>query len=134
MYNSNSFTASEYFDYSDTNKYLTNKKKQMNVVKCTVEIADGTFKGFRRIIELDSEMFDCNCSEASKSSSLNLLNTYLCNQLYHKLMFFFNNEQMTCQVVELNNIKNKMTIDEDFLKDKKELIIDDDFFYIYVKT
>jgi len=97
-------------DYTNhDHEYLRNKKKQVNVVKYTVEIADGFFAGFKRIIEMDIGIFDCilNSQEVFK-----ILNNYICNHMYFKLLFFLSQERLSVQMCELNNIKNKMSIDE----------------------
>ena len=66
-------------------EYLRNKKKQITIVKYSVEIADGFFEGFTRMIEMDIGIFDCilNSEEISK-----ILNNYICNHMYFKLLFF----------------------------------------------
>lgn len=117
-------------DYTNhDHEYLRNKKKQVNVVKYTVEIADGFFAGFKRIIEMDIGIFDCilNSQEVFK-----ILNNYICNHMYFKLLFFLSHERLSVQMCELNNIKNKMSIDEslcnsnsdssEFINTKKLLI------------
>jgi len=117
-------------DYAKYNhEYMRNKKKQVNIVKYTVEIADGFFAGFTRIIEMDIRIFDCilNSQEIFK-----ILNNYICNHMYFKLLFFLSHEKLSTQMCELNNIKNKMSIDEslynsnsdsiEFINNKKILI------------
>ena len=108
-------------------EYLRNKKKQITIVKYSVEIADGFFEGFTRIIEMDIGIFDCilNSQEVFK-----ILNNYICNHMYFKMLFFLSQEKLSAQMCELNNIKNKMSIDEglcnadtsEFIKNKKILI------------
>ena len=108
-------------------EYLRNKKKQITIVKYSVEIADGFFAGFTRMIEMDIGIFDCilNSQEVFK-----ILNNYICNHMYFKMLFFLSQEKLSAQMCELNNIKNKMTIDEglcnadtsEFIKNKKILI------------
>ena len=39
--------------------YISSKQKQVKNVKYTVQIADGIFSGFTRIIEMDIGIFDC---------------------------------------------------------------------------
>ena len=115
-------------DYANhDHEYLRNKKKQVRIVKYTVEIADGFFAGFTRIIEMDIGIFDCilNSQEVFK-----VLNNYICNHLYFKLLFVLSKEKLSSQLYELNKIKNKMSIDEalynsestDFINNKKILI------------
>ena len=115
-------------DYTNhDHEYLRNKKKQVNIVKYTVDIADGCFAGFNRIIEMDIGIFDCilNSKEVFK-----ILNNYICNHMYFKLLFFLSQEKLSAQMCELNNIKNKMSIDEslcnsdsiEFINTKKLLI------------
>jgi hypothetical protein len=116
---------SDYMNYD--REYLRNKKKQVRIVKYTVEIADGFFSGFTRIIEMDIGIFDCilNSQEVFK-----VLNNYICNHLYFKLLFVLSKEKLSSQLYELNKIKNKMSIDEalynsestDFINNKKILI------------
>jgi len=108
-------------------EYLRNKKKQITIVKYSVEIADGFFEGFTRMIEMDIGIFDCilNSQEVFK-----ILNNYICNHMYFKMLFFLSQEKLSAQMCELNNIKNKMSIDEglcnadtsEFIKNKKILI------------
>ena len=108
-------------------EYLRNKKKQIRIVKYNVEIADGFFAGFTRIIEMDIGIFDCilNSKEVFK-----IFNNYVCNHMYFKMLFFLSQEKLSAQMCELNNIHNKMSIDEalcnadisEFIKNKKILI------------
>ena len=108
-------------------EYLRNKKKQIRIVKYNVEIADGFFAGFTRIIEMDIGIFDCilNSKEVFK-----ILNNYICNHMYFKLLFFLSQERLSAQMCELDKIKNKMSIDEslgysessDFINNKKLLL------------
>jgi hypothetical protein len=108
-------------------EYLRNKKKQVTIVKYSVEIADGFFEGFTRMIEMDIGIFDCilNSKEVFK-----ILNNYICNHMYFKMLFFLSQEKLSAQMCELNNIQNKMSIDEalcnadisEFIKNKKILI------------
>ena len=98
------------YDY----EYLSNKKKQVTIVKYVVEIENGTFAGFKRTIEMDIGIFDCilNSNEVFKT-----LNNYICNHMYFKMLFFVNKEKLSYQLYELNNIQNKMSIDESFRND-----------------
>jgi hypothetical protein len=108
-------------------EYLRNNKKQIRIVKYSVEIADGFFAGFTRIIEMDIGIFDCilNSKEVFK-----ILNNYICNHMYFKLLFFLSQERLSAQMCELDKIKNKMSIDEalgysessDFINNKKLLL------------
>ena len=108
-------------------EYLRNKKKQVTIVKYSVEIADGFFEGFTRMIEMDIGIFDCilNSKEVFK-----IFNNYVCNHMYFKMLFFLSQEKLSAQMCELNNIHNKMSIDEalcnadisEFIKNKKILI------------
>ena len=108
-------------------EYLRNKKKQVTIVNYSVEIADGFFEGFTRMIEMDIGIFDCilNSKEVFK-----ILNNYICNHMYFKMLFFLSQEKLSAQMCELNNIQNKMSIDEalcnadisEFIKNKKILI------------
>ena len=108
-------------------EYLRNKKKQITIVKYSVEIADGFFEGFTRMIEMDIGIFDCilNSKEVFK-----IFNNYVCNHMYFKMLFFLSQEKLSAQMCELNNIHNKMSIDEalcnadisEFIKNKKILI------------
>ena len=96
-------------DYTNhDHEYLRNKKKQVNIVKYTVEIADGFFAGFKRIIEMDIGIFDCILDS---KELFKILNNYICNHMYFKLLFFLSQERLNSQLYELNNIKNKMSID-----------------------
>jgi len=115
-------------DYTNhDHEYLRNKKKQIKIVKYTVEIADGFFAGFTRIIEMDIGIFDCilNSQEVFKT-----FNNYICNHMYFKLLFFLSKERLSAQMCELNNIKNKISINEalcnsessEFINNKKILI------------
>ena len=117
-------------DYAKYNhEYLRNKNKQIKIVKYSVEITDGFFAGFTRIIEMDIGIFNCilNSQEVFKT-----FNNYICNHMYFKLLFFLSHEKLSSQMCELNNIKNKMSIDEDlyhsnsdsieFINNKKILI------------
>ena len=115
-------------DYTNhDHEYLRNKKKQIKIVKYSVEITDGFFAGFTRIIEMDIGIFDCilNSQEVFK-----ILNNYICNHMYFKLLFFLSKERLSAQMCELNNIKNKISINEalcnsessEFINNKKILI------------
>ena len=126
-YNNNN-KISDIFDYTNhDHDYLRNKKKQVDIIKYKVEIANGFFEGFKRIIEMDIGIFDCilNSQEVFK-----ILNNYICNHIYFKMLFFLSQENLSAQMCELNNIKNKMSIDEslynsdsiEFIHTKKILI------------
>jgi len=116
-------------DYNnhDHEYYLHNKKKQIKIIKYSVEITDGFFAGFTRIIEMDIGIFDCilNSQEVFKT-----FNNYICNHMYFKLLFFLSKERLSAQMCELNNIKNKISINEalcnsessEFINNKKILI------------
>lgn len=115
-------------DYTNhDHEYLRNKKKQIKIVKYSVEITDGFFAGFTRIIEMDIGIFDCilNSQEVFKT-----FNNYICNHMYFKLLFFLSKERLSAQMCELNNIKNKISINEalcnsessEFINNKKILI------------
>jgi hypothetical protein len=109
---------------------LRNKKKQVRIVKYTVEIANGFFAGFTRIIEMDIGIFDCilDSKEVFK-----ILNNYICNHMYFKLLFFLSQERLNSQLYELNNIKNKMSIDGGLYNaDISEFIINQTIL-IYIK-
>jgi hypothetical protein len=128
----NDVVVSDYTNYS--REYLHNKKKQVNLVKYTVEFADGLFAGFKRIIEMDIGIFDCilNTNETFK-----ILNNYICNHMYFKLLFFLSQEKLSAQICELNNIKNKMSIDESLCNsddDGKNEIINIKKLLIYIKN
>ena len=118
-------------DYTNhDHEYLRNKKKQVNIVKYTVEIADGFFAGFKRIIEIDIGIFDCilNSKEVFK-----ILNNYICNHMYFKLLFFLSQEKLSSQMCELNNIKNKMSIDESLCNSDSIEFINTKKLLIYIK-
>jgi hypothetical protein len=118
-------------DYTNhDHEYLRNKKKQVNIVKYTVEIADGFFAGFKRIIEMDIGIFDCilNSKEVFK-----ILNNYICNHMYFKLLFFLSQENLSVQMCELNNIKNKMSIDESLCNSESIEFINTKKLLIYIK-
>jgi hypothetical protein len=111
-------------------EYSRNKKKQIRIVKYTVEIADGFFAGFTRIIEMDIGIFDCilDSKEVFK-----ILNNYICNHMYFKLLFFLSQERLSSQLYELNKIKNKMSIDGGLCNaDISEFIINQTIL-IYIK-
>lgn len=107
-----SLNSTNNFNYNY--EYLRNKKKQVTIVKYLVEIENGTFAGFKRTIEMDIGIFDCilNSKEVFKT-----LNNYICNHMYFKMLFFVNKEKLSYQLYELNNIQNKMSIDESFRND-----------------
>ena len=109
---------------------MRNKKKQVNIVKYTVEIADGFFAGFKRIIEMDIGIFDCilNSQEVFK-----ILNNYICNHMYFKLLFFLSHEKLSTQMCELNNIKNKMSIDESLYNSESIEFVNTKKLLIYIK-
>ena len=118
-------------DYTNhDHEYLRNKKKQVNIVKYTVEIADGFFAGFKRIIEIDIGIFDCilNSKEVFK-----ILNNYICNHMYFKLLFFLSQEKLSAQMCELNNIKNKMSIDESLCNSESIEFVNTKKLLIYIK-
>ena len=113
-------------------EYLRNKKKQVTIVKYSVEIADGFFEGFTRMIEMDIGIFDCilNSKEVFK-----ILNNYICNHMYFKLLFFLSKENLSAQMYELNNIKNKMSIDESLYNyDSIIEFINNNKILIYIKN
>ena len=120
-------------DYTNhDHEYLRNKKKQVDIVKYTVEIADGFFAGFKRVIEMDIGIFDCilNSKEIFKT-----LNNYICNHMYFKLLFFLSKENLSAQMYELNNIKNKMSIDESLYNyDSIIEFINNNKILIYIKN
>ena len=111
-------------------EYLRNKKKQITIVKYSVEIADGFFEGFTRMIEMDIGIFDCilNSQEVFK-----ILNNYICNHMYFKMLFFLSQEKLSAQMCELNNIKNKMSIDEALCNSNSSEFINNKKFLIYIK-
>ena len=111
-------------------EYLRNKKKQVRIVKYTVEIADGFFAGFKRIIEMDIGIFDCilNSKEVFK-----ILNNYICNHMYFKLLFFLSQEKLSAQMCELNNIKNKMSVDESLCNSESIEFVNTKKLLIYIK-
>lgn len=111
-------------------EYLSNKKKQVNVVKYTVEIADGFFAGFKRTIEMDTGIF--NCISDSKEV-FKIFNNYICNHMYFKMLFFVSKEKLSSQLCELNNIQNKMSIDESFRNDSTCYFIHNKKILIYIK-
>jgi hypothetical protein len=111
-------------------EYLSNKKKQVNVVEYTVEIADGFFAGFERTIEMDTGIF--NCISDSKEV-FKTLNNYICNHMYFKMLFFVSKEKLSYQLSELNNIQNKMSIDESICNDSTGDFIHNKNFLIYIK-
>ena len=118
-------------DYTNhDHEYLRNKKKQIRIVKYTVEIADGFFAGFKRIIEMDIGIFDCilNFQEVFK-----ILNNYICNHMYFKLLFFLSQERLSVQMCELNNIKNKMSIDESLCNSDSIEFVNTKKLLIYIK-
>ena len=118
-------------DYTNhDHEYLRNKKKQVNIVKYTVEIADGFFAGFKRIIEMDIGIFDCilNSQEVFK-----ILNNYICNHMYFKLLFFLSHEKLSTQMCELNNIKNKMSVDESLCNSESIEFVNTKKLLIYIK-
>ena len=119
------------FDYTNhDHEYLRNKKKQVNIVKYTVEIADGFFAGFKRIIEMDIGIFDCilNPQEVFK-----IFNNYICNHIYFKVLFFLSQEKLSTQMCELNNIKNKMSIDESLCNSESSELINTKKLLICIK-
>ena len=111
-------------------EYLRNKKKQITIVKYSVEIADGFFEGFTRMIEMDIGIFDCilNSQEVFK-----ILNNYICNHIYFKMLFFLSQEKLTAQICELDKIKNKMSIDEALCKSNGSEFINNKKILIYIK-
>jgi len=118
-------------DYTNhDHEYLRNKRKQVDIVKYTVEIADGFFAGFKRIIEIDIGIFDCilNSKEVFK-----ILNNYICNHMYFKLLFFLSQENLSSQMCELNNIKNKMSIDESLCNSDSIEFVNTKKLLIYIK-
>ena len=118
-------------DYTNHNhEYLRSKKKKVEIVKYTVEIADGFFAGFKRIIEIDIGIFDCilNSQEIFK-----ILNNYICNHMYFKLLFFLSREKLSTQMFELNNIKNKMSIDESLCNSENIEFVNTKKLLIYIK-
>ena len=118
-------------DYTNHNhEYLRSKKKKVEIVKYTVEIADGFFAGFKRIIEIDIGIFDCilNSQEIFK-----ILNNYICNHMYFKLLFFLSREKLSTQMFELNNIKNKMSIDESLCNSENIEFVNNKKLLIYIK-
>lgn len=117
------------FNYHDTH-YLINKKKQMTIVKYIVEIKNGMFAGFKRTIEMDIGIFDCilNSKEVFKT-----LNNYICNHMYFKMLVFVTKEKLSFQLCELNNIKNKMSIDEDLCNSESSEFINNEKFLIHIK-
>jgi hypothetical protein len=119
-------TIKSKYDYD----YLSNKKKQVTIVKYAVEIANGIFAGFKRTIEMDIGIFDCilNSKEVFKT-----LNNYICNHMYFKMLFFVSKEKLNFQLCELNNIKNKMSIDESFYHDDTCNFIHNKKLLIYIK-
>ena len=118
-------------DYANyDHEYLRNKKKQVRIVKYTVEIANGFFAGFTRIIEMDIGIFDCILDS---KELFKILNNYICNHMYFKLLFFLSQERLNSQLYELNNIKNKMSIDGGLYNaDISEFIINQTIL-IYIK-
>jgi hypothetical protein len=126
--NDDNNNISDYINHD--HEYLRNKKKQVNVVKYTVEIADGFFAGFKRIIEMDIGIFDCilNSQEVFK-----ILNNYICNHMYFKLLFFLSHEKLSTQMCELNNIKNKMSIDESLYNSESIEFVNTKKLLIYIK-
>ena len=111
-------------------EYLRNKKKQITIVKYSVEIADGFFEGFTRMIEMDIGIFDCilNSQEVFK-----ILNNYICNHMYFKMLFFLSQEKLSAQMCELNNIQNKMSIDEALCNSNSSEFINNKKILIYIK-
>lgn len=111
-------------------EYLRNKKKQVNIIKYTVEISGGMFTGFTREVEMDTGIFD---SIIDSREVFKTLNNYICNHIYFKLLSFLTREKLNTQLCELNKMKHKMSLDEslctcdsdDFLKNKK--------LFIYIK-
>jgi hypothetical protein len=114
------------YDY----EYLSNKKKEVTIVKYVVEVENGTFAGFQRTIEMDIGIFDCilNSKEVFKT-----LNNYICNHMYFKILFFVSKEKLSSQLCELNNIKDKMSIDESFCNDSTCDFIHNKKFLIRIK-
>jgi len=118
-------------DYTNhDHEYLRNKKKQVTIVKYSVEIANGIFAGFKRTIEIDIGIFDCilNPKEVFK-----ILNNYICNHMYFKMLFFVSKEKLSFQMCELNDIKNKMSIDETFYHDDACHFIHNKKILIYIR-
>ena len=112
--------------------FISSKQKQVKNVKYTVEIADGIFSGFKRIIEMDIGIFDCilNSKEVFK-----ILNNYICNHMYFKLLSFLSDEKLRNQMCELNAIKNAMTIDETLCTSESDTeFINTKKLLIYIKT
>ena len=111
-------------------EYLRNKKKQITIVKYSVEIADGFFEGFTRMIDMDIGIFDCilNSQEVFK-----ILNNYICNHMYFKMLFFLSKEKLSAQMCELNNIQNKMSIDEALCNSNSSEFINNKKILIYIK-
>jgi hypothetical protein len=130
-YNNNN-KISDIFDYTThDHEYLRNKKKQVDIIKYKVEIANGFFAGFKRIIEMDIGIFDCilNSQEVFK-----ILNNYICNHMYFKMLFFLSKENLSAQMCELNNIKNKMSIDESLYNSDSIEFINTNKILIYIKN
>ena len=118
-------------DYANhDHEYLRNKKKQVRIVKYTVEIANGFFAGFTRIIEMDIGIFDCILDS---KELFKILNNYICNHMYFKLLFFLSQERLNSQLYELNNIKNKMSIDESLCNSDSIEFINTKKLLIYIK-
>lgn len=79
---------------------------------------------------MDIGIFDCilNSKEVFKT-----LNNYICNHMYFKMLFFLSKERLSTQMCELNNIKNKMSIDEDLCNSESSEFINNEKFLIYIK-
>jgi hypothetical protein len=100
-------------------EYLRNKKKQINVIRYTVKISGGMFTGFTREIEIDTGIFD---SMIDSKEVFKTLNNYICNHMYFKLLSFLTREKLNTQLCELNETKDKMSLDVSICTDNEEFI------------
>ena len=53
--------------------------------------------------------------------------------MYFKLLFFLSQEKLTAQMCELNNIKNKMSIDESLYNSESIEFVNTKKLLIYIK-
>jgi hypothetical protein len=79
---------------------------------------------------MDIGIFDCilNPQEVFK-----IFNNYICNHIYFKVLFFLSQEKLSTQMCELNNIKNKMSIDESLCNSESSELINTKKLLIYIK-
>ncbi len=87
------------------------------------------FTGFTREIEMDTGIFD---SMIDSKEVFKTLNNYICNHMYFKLLSFLTREKLNTQLCELNETKDKMSLDVSICTDNDEFIKNETL-VIYVK-